>query len=82
MNDEAFDFDLDQEEYSKLLVRMEDGTTIRGTVKTNKRLSDEINSDEEFLVLHDAVCRFEGTKGSRQGVIFVNKRHVLWSIPT
>lgn len=81
MNDEAFDFDLEQEDYSKLLLRMVDGTTIRGTVKTNKRLADEVNSEEGFLVVHDAACRFAGAKGSRQKVIFVNKSHVLWSVP-
>jgi hypothetical protein len=82
MIDDAFYFEAAQEEYAKLLVRMDDGSMLKGTVKTNKRLSDEVNDQEPFLVLNDATCRLEGAKACRREVIFVNKRHVLWAVPT
>lgn len=83
LSEEQYDFALeDQEEYGKLLVRLVDGSTIKGTIESTKKLADEANDQDRFFVLHDAVCRFADGKGSRQKVIYVNKDHVVWSIPS
>ncbi|MBU1247816.1 MAG: hypothetical protein KKB70_03885 [Proteobacteria bacterium] len=82
MNEEQFDYALEEEEYGKLLVRLQDGSTIKGTARTTKTLADEVNDEERFLVLYDAVCKFADGRGSRQKVIFINKEHLLWVVPT
>ncbi len=81
MNEDQFDFNVDQEEYAKLLVRLADGSTIKGTVKSTRRLPDEVNSSERFLVLDDAVCKFADGRVVRRKIFFVNKEHVVWAVP-
>jgi small nuclear ribonucleoprotein (snRNP)-like protein len=82
VNDEQLELGLeDQEEYSKLLVRLVDGSTMKGTIESTKRLADDVNDSSPFLVMHDAVCRLAEGKGFRQKVIYVNKKHILWAVP-
>lgn len=81
MHDEGFEFDGEHEEYARLKVLLVDGTVFLGTVKTNKRLSDEVNDQEPFLILSDAVFKTAKGKSGRKKTVFLNKTHVLYALP-
>lgn len=63
----------------KAVIKLIDGTTITGrlNLKSNKRLSDLFNLDDNpFVVLFDVSFREELGK-----VIFINKSQIMWISP-
>jgi len=69
-------------------IQLVDGTKINGQVNINHepgydRLSDLIgNSNDSFLIVFNAFRYEEGKKKPvKHRTIFVNKSHILWSIP-
>ncbi|WDP92242.1 MAG: hypothetical protein HUN04_21970 [Desulfobacter sp.] len=70
-------------------VKLVDGTQINGQVNIDRgaagydRLSDLLQSrDEEFIVVVGATSHQKDLEESvRHGVMFINKRHILWAMP-
>lgn len=75
-------------EYRIIRIKLVDGTIIHGQVNINQeegydRLSDLLGSQaEEFVILNGAtIYQAELENPVRHSVLFVNKRHILWSSP-
>jgi hypothetical protein len=65
---------------ARLVVRLADGTTIRGAINIGKynRLSDFLNSrdSDPFIIVYEAAL--PDTDGK---VVIINRHHIAWAMP-
>jgi hypothetical protein len=66
----------------RVTIRTVDGQGLSGKINLglNERLSDVFTrEDKPFIILYDVT--FDGGKGGRGKVLFVNKKHIVWAEP-
>ncbi len=67
-----------------VVIQTDQQTSIRGTihVRPNARVKDEMNGNERFIAVTDAVIyNSQGEEISRVPFLVVNTDHIVWLIP-
>jgi hypothetical protein len=72
--------DEEEDQYDRVLVKMADGSAFRGEVSIPDRLSDELNRERPFLMLHNPQDPRNVVRGL-PAMLFLNKAQIVWVAP-
>ena len=51
-------------------------------VRIDERVKDELNRDEQFLAITDAIVyNMQGEKVSEAEFMLINRDHIIWTVP-